>query len=436
MKRDIYNDLIVWKNSKQRKPLILKGARQVGKTYVLKKFGKNEYKNLVYFNFEEDSNLGDVFKGRISPLKIIEKLSIALEKKIQAEETLIIFDEIQESPEALTSLKYFCENNNEYHIIASGSLLGIRLGQKRSFPVGKVNILHLYPFSFGEYLDGIGKPFLRNLIKSKKDFKEIENKFHEEFIEALKMYFFIGGMPEAINIYNQDRDLTSVRRLQKEILQGYESDFAKHMSKPDAIKIRNIWHTIPSQLAKENKKFQFSNIKKNARLRDYNESIQWLLTTGYIYKSYRIKIPKLPLNAYSEENIFKLFLLDVGLLGAMLDLTQKTIIKGNKLFLWYNGAFTENFVAQELVSMGNNNLYYWTSESKAEVDFLLPYEENIYPLEVKSGLKIKAKSLKVYYEKYKPQVLSRTSLLNFKKSKKHNDYPLYAISLFPKIGCN
>lgn len=434
MKRDIYSKLVAWKSDKNRKPLLVKGARQVGKTYILKEFGNNEYQDLAYFNFEEDPNLKEFFSGKISPSQIIEKLSISREQKILPGETLIVFDEIQEAPQALTSLKYFHELNNEYHIIASGSLLGIKLGHGRSFPVGNVNMLHLYPFSFSEYLDGIGKSLHRKLIKNKKDFEKIDNKFHEELIHDVKMYFFIGGMPAAINQYNQDKDLNKVRRIQTEILQGYESDFAKHTSKFDAIKISNTWNAIPTQLAKENKKFKFSIIDKNARARDYNESIRWLETAGYIYKSYKIKTPSLPLKGYVEENVFKLFLLDVGLLGAMLDLSQKTIVEGAELFSRFNGAFTENFVAQELIATLNTSLYYWASNSTAEVDFVLPYDNDIFPLEVKGGRKMRAKSIKVYDEKYNPKILSRTSLINFNRKGRFCDYPIYAISLFPMIS--
>lgn len=433
MKRYIYKNLLEWKNDTGRKPLILKGARQVGKTYILREFGKNEYQDLAYFNFEENPNLKELFKGILTPSNILEKLSIDFGRKILPEKTLIVFDEVQESPETLTSLKYFYELSNEYHIIASGSLLGIKLGQQRAFPVGKVNLLHLYPLSFGEYLDGIGKSMLNELINNKVDFNKIEKIYHDKLIEDLKMYLFIGGMPEPIKQYIQNGDLNKVRKIQKEILQGYAEDFTKHTSKPDAIKIINIWNTIPKQLAKENKKFTFSDLNKNARLRDYNEAIQWLISAGYIYKSYRIKIPNFPLKGYIEENIFKLFLLDVGLLGAMLDLTQKTIIEGNKLFLWYNGVFTENFVAQELIENGQSDLYYWVSKDTAEVDFIIPYKEDVFPLEVKAGSNTKAKSIKVYNEKYNPRFLSRTSQNNFNKAEKYCDYPLYAVSLFPNL---
>lgn len=431
MKRDIYKELLEWKNDTDRKPLILKGARQVGKTYILKAFGENEYQDVAYFNFEEDSNLNDFFQGRIQPDKIINKLSIYLESTILPEKTLIIFDEIQNSPETLNSLKYFHENANHYHIAAAGSLLGIKIGQSAPFPVGKVNFLDLFPFSFGEFLEGIGKSQLRNYLQHKRDFQPIEAGFHGDLIDFLRLYFFIGGMPEAILKYRFDRDLNKVRKVQTELLSAYTFDFSKYASKSDAIKITNIWNAIPGQLAKENKKFMFSQVSKNSRSRDYAEALQWLVDAGLIYKSYNVKTPKIPLSGYKEENIFKIFLLDTGLLAAMLDLSQKTIIERNRLFSEYNGAFVENFVAQELRAEYNNDLYYWTSKSTAEVDFIIQHHEQIFPLEVKSGFSKKKKSLKIYAEKYHPPVLSRATLMNYKHDGEVKNYPLYDVSSFP-----
>jgi predicted AAA+ superfamily ATPase len=431
MKRDIYQNLLNWKSSPRRKPLILRGARQVGKTYILKEFGEKEYQNVAYFNFEEDPSLHELFLGRILPDKIIERLSIYLETQIYPEKTLIIFDEIQNSPETLTSLKYFYEKANEYHIVSAGSLLGVKLGQSAPFPVGKVNFFMLYPFSLGEYLAGIGKTQLRAFLSEKSNFDPIEKSFHEELIEHLKMYTFVGGMPEAILQYTEDKDLNKVRDIQNEILTSYIVDFSKNASKSDSIKITNTWNSIPNHLAKENKKFKFSDISKNARARDYSEAIQWLSDSGLVYKSYNIKSPKLPLSGYRENNIFKLFLLDTGLLGAMLNVSQRTIIEGNRLFSEYNGAFTENYAAQELIANGFKELYYWTSKSSAEVDFIVPFNEVIYPFEIKAGISKKKKSLKIYGEKFKPPVLSRATLMNFKKDNNLCNYPLYAISLFP-----
>ena len=436
MKRDIYQGLTSWKKSDNRKPLILQGARQVGKTYILKEFGRNEYEDIAYFNFEENPDLNEFFKGKLSPEKIVEKLSIYREKNILPEKTLIIFDEVQKSPETLTSLKYFQEEAGQYHIAAAGSLLGIRIGRYAAFPVGKVNFLNLYPLSFGEYLDGIGKSGLRRMLQTAAAPAPFETAFHDELLENLRLYYFIGGMPEAIAQYKQDKDLNKVRTIQNEIITAYLMDITKHTTKPESIKIAGVWNSIPGQLAKENKKFKFSEISGNARARDYNESIQWLAQAGLVYKCFSIKTPKLPLSGYCDENIFKLYLLDTGLLGSMLGLSQKTIVEGNRLFSEYNGAFTENYAAQELIANGHKDLYYWANASSAEVDFVIPYNEEIFPLEVKAGTSREKKSLAVFGERYSSRILSMATLRNFKQDGKVCNYPLYAVSLFPKIHLN
>jgi len=434
MKRDIYKQLVEWKSDVFRKPLILKGARQTGKTYILKEFGHREFKDIAYFNFEEEPNLKKFFEGSLNPREIIEKLSIYCEKTIKQEKTLIFFDEIQESPRALASLKYFSEIDEKYCIVSAGSLLGIKVGVAAPFPVGKITFLQLYPFSFGEFLDGLGKEKLRNLLDDVLDLKPIDEVFHEELIKALKLYFYVGGMPEAIRQYKIDKNMGKVRKIQKDILYGYENDFRKHASKSAAIKITNTWRSVSEQLSKENKKFKYSEISKYAKAREYNEIIAWLQDAGLVYKSYNTENPKLPLNGYRKENIFKLFLLDVGLLGAMLNLSPKSIIEGNALFSEYNGAYTEDFVAQELIANGFNELYYWTSARTAEVDFLVLYNENIYPLEVKSGTSRQKKSLKLYGQKYKSSVLSRATVRNFKHDGEICNYPLYALSKFPSLS--
>jgi predicted AAA+ superfamily ATPase len=428
MKRDIYKDLMNWKNSKRRKPLILKGARQIGKTYILKVFGENEYSNTAYINFEEDPEAKILFEGKLNPQKIIEKLSLYLNIKIEPKKSLIIFDEIQECPAALTSLKYFNEEANEYHLVTAGSLLGIKMKGITSFPVGKVNFFNLFPFSYEEYLDGIGKSNLRTVLNNVNKMEPIDIIFHNELTENLKMYFFVGGMPEAILQYKKDKDFGVIREIQNEILTAYSMDFSKHPTKSEAINIMNVWNSIPTQLAKENKKFQYNNISKHAKAIKYRNSIDWLVNAGLVYRSFNVKTPKLPISAYRESNNFKLFLLDVGLLGAMLNLTTKTIVERNKLFLEYNGAFTENYVAQELIANKCKELYYWRSGNSAEVDFILSDGNNIIPLEVKSGLSKKKKSLIVYKNKYNPSKIIRTTLMNFKKDGKMYNYPLYAVS--------
>ncbi len=310
MKRDIYYQLIVWKNNPERKPLVLKGARQVGKTYILQNFGKNEYEDVAYFDFEEDPDLHDFFTGRLAPDKIIQTLSIFQEKKIIPDQTLIIFDEVQNSPETLTSLKYFYEKAPEYHIVAAGSLLGIKIGQSAPFPVGKVNFLDLYPMTFAEFLDAVGKSQLRILLED-TDFEPIAKAFHTELIDLLKMYYFVGGMPEAVAQFVKNQDLHKVRRIQEEILEAYSIDFSKYTTRSEAIRLAATWASIPAQLARENKKFTYAEITKNARAREYGESIQWLVDAGLVIKVKNTHTPKLPLAAY-EENVFKLYLLDVA----------------------------------------------------------------------------------------------------------------------------
>ncbi len=428
MKRDIYDKLLAWKEHPRRKPLVLKGARQVGKTYILQAFGKGEYEDIAYFNFEEDPDLHDFFTGRLAPEKIIRTLSIYREKKISTEQTLIIFDEVQNSPETLTSLKYFCEKAPEYHIVAAGSLLGVKIGQSAPFPVGKVNFLDLYPMTFAEFLDAAQKPQLRELLEN-STFEPIAAPFHTELVDLLKMYYFIGGMPEAISQYVQNQDLRMVRQIQEEILEAYHIDFSKYTTKTEAIRIAATWGSIPSQLARENKKFTYAEVSKNARAREYSESIQWLVDAGLVIKVYNTHTPKLPLATYRED-IFKLYLLDVGLLGAMIKVSQRTIVKGNTLFSEFNGAFVENYAAQELVAHGQKDLYYWTSKNQAEVDFVVAIHDQVQPLEVKSGVSKQKKSLRVYGDKYKPQILSRSTLMNFKEDGLIRNYPLYALWLF------
>lgn len=431
MKRDIYNQLIKWKQSPSRKPLILKGARQVGKTYILQEFGAREYETVAYFNFEEDPDLKDIVIGRMSPDRIIDQLSIYQELRIRPENTLIIFDEVQNSPQTLTSLKYFCEKAPEYHIAAAGSFLGVKVGQSAPFPVGKVNFMDMHPMAFGEFLDAVGKEQLRQYIQEKTDFNFIPKTFHNELLDFLKIYYFVGGMPEAVGQYVQDKDLNKVRNIQNEILAAYEMDFSKYTTKTEAIRIAAIWASIPGQLSRANKKFIFSQVEKNARAREYNESIQWLIDAGLVKKVNNIKIPKLPLSGYQDDK-FKMYLLDVGLLGAMIHVSQKAIIEGDRLFSEYNGAFVENYTAQEFAAKGEKKLYYWASKHTAEIDFIAVVKDEILPIEIKAGISRQKKSLLVYGEKFKPSVLSRSTLMNFKEDGKIRNYPLYAVALFLK----
>ncbi len=437
MKRDFYSKLLDWKQSEDRKPLIIKGARQVGKTYILKELGKKEYQYTAYFNFEEDPGLKDFFSGRLQPERILEKLSLYSDTTILPGKTLVIFDEIQNAPRALTALKYFSEDASQYHVAAAGSLLGLKVGHASPFPVGKVTFLTLFPLTFREYLEAAGKTGLRTLLDNKCDFQPLESVLHDEFTDLLKMYYFIGGMPEAVKEYIKNKDIKKVRLIQNDILTTYIQDFSKYSSKTEGIRITDAWHAIPGQLAKENKKYKYSEISRNARSRDYYEAIQWLVDAGLVYRSYNIKVPKLPLSGYREENIFKLYLFDTGLLGAMSNLSQRTIVDGNAMFSGYNGAFTENYVAQELMAgplfqdVHIKELYYWSSKSSAEVDFVVDAENELFPLEVKAGVSRRKTSLIIFGEKYSPPVLSRATLMNFKHQENLRNYPLYAVKHFP-----
>lgn len=429
MKRDIYNQLLDWKKSDSRKPLIMKGARQVGKTYILKEFAANEYSNNIYINFEKQAEIFNFFASNLNPHEIVENLSIYFAQPIEPGKTLLIFDEIQACPNALNSLKYFNEEVNQYHIIAAGSLLGVKLNNSKGFPVGKVNFINLFPLTFLEFLEAIGRIQLREMLANIKELKPLSEPLHNLLVKLLKFYFFIGGMPEAVQAYLNKKPLEDIRKIQKSILDAYVSDFAKHADSYQIMKIMEIWESIPQQLAKENKKFIFSAISKSARAREYETAIQWLAGAGLIYKAFNITTPKLPLDAYCNKKIFKVYLFDVGLLGTMSNLPIKLMATDHQLFNEFQGAFTENFVAQELIINDFSPLYYWSSTT-AEVDFVLAHDLDIFPLEVKAGKSIKKKkSLKAYAKAYKPRLSLRTSLKNLKQDDKTINYPLYAIYL-------
>ncbi|MEN8158313.1 MAG: ATP-binding protein, partial [Bacteroidota bacterium] len=431
MKRDIYTNLKAWKESPGRKPLIIRGARQVGKTFILKEFGKKEYKELFYLNFEENEDLDELFSGSLEPKRIIELLSVHFQSPIQPGRHLIIFDEIQASNHALNALKYFNEKANEYHIICAGSLLGIKLSKPRSFPVGKVNLMDLYPLSFSEFLDALGRTGLRELIENQKEITPFPALFHNELNDLLRLYFIIGGMPEVVQSYIDSNDLFETRKRQREIVDTYLLDFAKHAPASDIPKLSIIWDIIPAQLGKENKKFIFSAISKSARARAYENAIQWLEDAGLIIRVKLAKSARIPLKGYADPDIFKIYYLDVGLLTAMANIPPSIVTEGNRLFNEYKGAFVENYVLQQLQSRMDTRAYYWRSEGIAEVDFLLEYNNEIVPLEVKSGINPRSKSMRVYMDKNKPDIFYRSSLLNLKKDGRIINIPLYAISLFP-----
>ncbi len=426
MKRILYNNLLKWKSDNNRKPLLLQGARQVGKTYLVNEFGKNEYSVYIYLNFEQEPKLKSLFNESLSPEKIVENISLNIGKKIISDNTLIFFDEIQIAPKVLTSLKYFYEQAPEYHIIAAGSLLGVSIGKKSSFPVGKVNFLSMYPMCFTEYLWAINETLLAEKLQSMKKIEALPDLLHEKLLKYLKMHLFLGGMPEVLQNYIDNKDIKSVREIQNEILEAYQRDFSKYSDESQAIKTSQIWYSIPYQLAKENKKFKYGDVKKNSRASSYEETIEWLKNAGLINVVLNIKVPKLPVAGYADTSKFKIYLLDTGLLGAMLNLSSEIIVKPDELFSEYNDAFIENFVASELINSGIKNLYYWTSKSDAEVDFIFQKENEIFPLEVKSGLSKNKKSIRSYESKYRPKLVFRSSPRNFTQDNNFINIPLYS----------
>ena len=434
MKRDIYNQLVDWKQSGRRKPLLLRGARQTGKTFILKEFGKREYQSLAYFNFEEDPRLKDLFGGDLKPSKLLEKMSLYLKRTINPHSDLIVLDEIQASNEALNSLKYFQEEANDFHIAAAGSLLGVKLSTPMSFPVGKVNFIDLHPMSFLEFLDAVGESRYRKLIEGVEPHEPLPLPFHEDLVDLLRQYYFVGGMPEAVSNYCGNRNVDDVRAIQKEILNSYALDFAKHAPVHDIRKLSQIWDSIPFQLARENRKFMFSALKKSARARDYEDAILWLEAAGLILRCFMVTTPGHPLKGYADRSCFKVYALDVGLLGAMANISADMLTQGHRLFDEYKGAFTENYVAQQLRACSDEELYYWKSDGgMAEIDFLYQSHGEILPLEVKSGVNPRSKSLRSYDEKFHPGQLVRTTLLNLRRDGQIVNIPLYALASLARL---
>ena len=432
MKRHIFESLQRWKQDRFRKPLILKGARQVGKTYILTSFGSLEYNNVAYFNFESTPQQHELFAGGLKPHAIIKILAIESGVDISPEKTLIIFDEIQECPAALNSLKYFNESANEYHVCAAGSLLGVSLARSNGFPVGKIDFLTLFPLSFTEFLSAKNEESLVQYMDELGKTEPLPEILHKKLTLLFKDYTYTGGMPAAVLEYIANENFNRVRTVQTAILDAYRLDFAKHAPHNIIMKIYQVWDVISSQLAKENKKFVYSVIRKGARAQEFEVAIQWLVDAGLIYKVYNISTPKLPLKAYINHDIFKIYLVDVGLLGAMAGLSAKTIIYGDDIFQEFRGAFTENYVAQELVRQ-NHGLFYWTSAGQAELDFIVQLDDVIYPLEVKSGVSRKKKSLSTYTQKYQPDLAIRTSPMNLKRDDRILNCPLYLIAQLNKL---
>lgn len=426
MYRFTIEKLYKWKESKHRKPLIIEGARQVGKTWLMKEFGKTAYKDCVYINFDSNSVMAELFASDLNVSRIITGIELYAGKKIDPEETLLIFDEVQEVPKALSSLKYFYEDAPQYQIICAGSLLGIALHGGTSFPVGKVDFMSLYPLSFKEFVYAtLGERYAQLL--DAKDF-ELITPFKHVYINALKQYYFVGGMPEAVQSFVDDKDFNEVRSIQKRILTAYEQDFSKHAPADIVPKIRMVWNSIPSQLAKENKKFVYGLVREGARAKDYEAAIMWLCDCGLIYKVGRINSGAIPLKAYEDLKAFKLFVLDVGLLGCMTGINQSVLLNGNELFVEFKGALTEQYVCQQFKTLPDIGIYYYNNDrNTCEVDFVIDVGDKAIPVEVKAEENLKAKSLKSYRERFSPEISVRTSMADYRQDDRFINLPLYMI---------
>ncbi|MCD8231005.1 MAG: ATP-binding protein [Clostridiales bacterium] len=426
MYRTAIEKLYQWKASAYRKPLIIEGARQVGKTWLMKEFGAKAYEDVVYINFDSNSRMSELFSSDLNTERLILGLELYTGKKIDPEKMLIIFDEVQEVPRALTSLKYFCEDAPQYHIICAGSLLGIALHQGTSFPVGKVDFLKLYPLSFQEFLMAMGKEQFVELLVS-HDFSMIK-PFRQTYIDYLKYYCFVGGMPEAVQHFSEHQDYDEVRGIQRRILDAYEQDFSKHAPNEIVPRIRMVWNSIPSQLAKENKKFIYGLVREGARAKEFETAIMWLSDCGIVHKVSRVTKPNLPLKACEDMKAFKLFFVDVGLLGCMAGLHRQTILDGNDIFTEFKGALAEQYVMQQLVTVSALNVYYYTNErGSCEIDFLIDNGVAVTPVEVKAEVNLRAKSLQTYRDKYRPKKSVRTSMADYREQDWLLNLPLYAI---------
>jgi len=409
--------------------MVIRGARQVGKTWLMQRFGQDEYERCAYINFDGNERMKQLFSGGLDIGRIVKGLEIEAEVSIDPGNTLLIFDEVQEIPEALTSLKYFYENAPEYHVVAAGSLLGVALHPGTSFPVGKVTFLDLKPMTFPEFLTAVGEEKLVTLL-SRKEWPLIAT-FRQNYIESLRRYFFVGGMPEVVSSFRERRDFCEVRDLQRQILVAFEQDFSKHAPNAIVPRIRMLWNAIPSQLAKENRKFIYGLVRKGARAREYEMAMTWLGDCGLIHKVTGITKPGIPLKAYEELKAFKLFLLDVGLLGAMASLDAKSLIDGNKVFTEFKGALTEQYVLQQLKSEGSMPVHYWSyDKGPAEIDFVVQWGGAVFPIEAKAETNLQAKSLKSYRSRYGPLLSVRTSMSDYRLDAGLLNLPLYALSQF------
>ncbi len=428
MERHILNDLLKWKNSKYRKPLILKGVRQVGKTWILKEFGKRYYENTAYFNFDENEEYKQFFETTKDIERILQNLMLASAQKIVAEKTLIIFDEVQDCPKVINSMKYFCENAPQYHIACAGSLLGIALARPSSFPVGKVDFMQINPMTFTEFLIANDDKNLAQFLDELDAINPIPDAFFNPLYEKLKMYYVTGGMPEPVLMWTQDRDVEAMQSALSNIIGAYERDFAKHPDVKEFPKISMIWKSIPSQLARESKKFIYKVVKEGARAREYEDALQWLVDANLVKKIYRSTAPGLPISAYDDLSAFKIYLVDVGLLRRLALLAPTAFGEGNRLFTEFKGSLSENYVLQALSNQFEAMPRYWSQNNPPyEVDFIIQYENDIIPIEVKAETNTEAKSLKKYKEKYgnKLKLRVRFSLDNLKLDDDLLNIPLF-----------
>lgn len=425
MKRNAIKELYEWKENNDRKPLVILGARQVGKTWLMKEFGKEAYKKCAYVNFEDNDDLRGMFEHDFDIQRIIANLQWATDVTID-EDTLIILDEIQEAPRGITALKYFQEKAPQYHVIAAGSLLGIAMHKNDSFPVGKVDFMHLYPLSFYEFLNAVGEKKMVDLLQA-KDWTML-TMVRAKFEERLRQYYFVGGMPAAVLAFVNDGDLNKVRTIQKSIIEAYERDFSKHAPAIEVPRIRMVWHSIPSQLSKENRKFIYGMIKEGARAKDFELAIEWLKDAGLIYKVNRCKKAQLPLAAYEDFSAFKMFLSDIGLMGAMSNIPVQSLLNGNMLFSDFKGALTEQFVLQQMKTNQSLSIYYWSADnSRGEIDFLVQQEEKVIPIEVKAEENLQAKSLRMFVERNPGLKGCRFSMSPYREQDWLVNYPLYSV---------
>lgn len=406
MKRFIMDDLVKWKDSKYRKPLILKGVRQVGKTWILKEFGRLYYDNVAYFNFDENMEYREFFTTTKDTKRILQNLMLISGEKIEPNSTLIIFDEIQDCPEVINALKYFYENVPEYHIVCAGSLLGIALAKPSSFPVGKIDFLNMVLMNFSEFLIANGDENLKNYLDSVEEIEKIPEAFYNPLYEKLKMYYITGGMPEPVYMWSKERDMELMIRSLNNIIEAYERDFAKHPNTKEFPKISMIWKSLPSQLSRENKKFIYKVVKEGARAREYEDALQWLVNANLVSKVYRISAPRIPLSAYDDLSAFKIYMADVGILNRLSLLSPKVFGEGNRLFTEFKGALTENFILQSLIPQFEVSPRYW-SDNIYEVDFVIQHENDVFPIEVKAEKNTKSKSLLKFKEKYSENVKLR-----------------------------